>query len=179
MTTLPQLVRLMPTGATKSLSCEVNESEDRLFSIALPNDEHLLAWKISRRSSCASPKVRACFAPLSMSPSDSAKGIVEELIVPAAQGLQPQVADGMSRSAGSPQAVPLHVRAVMSAREPPWSMAYSSRRSPAVRTLLGPEAQFWLDWLNSKSISVVPLGSDTRLHARLRNPGCPPVPASR
>ena len=29
----------------KSFSCEVKESEDRLFSIALPNDVHLSDWK--------------------------------------------------------------------------------------------------------------------------------------
>src|SRR5215217_2899628 len=171
MTTLPQLVRLMPTGRMKSLSCEVNESEDRLLSIAEPKEVHLFAWKISRRSSCASPNVRAAREPEPMMPFDSLAGIGELLIVPLAHGLPPQVAEGASRSWGAPQAEPFQVRPVMLARAPPWSIEYSIRRSPAVRTLLGPAVQFVVDWLNSKSISVVPVGSVTRLQARLRNPG--------
>src|SRR5829696_6532827 len=104
MITLPQLVRLMPTGRMKSFSCEVNESEERLLSIALPNDAHLSAWKISRRSSCASPNVRAESEPLEMMPSESAAGMGELLMVPVAHGLPPQAADGTSRSVGAPHA---------------------------------------------------------------------------
>src|SRR5918994_2377516 len=161
----------MLTGATKSFSCEVKASDERLFSIALPNDAHLFGWKSNLRSSCASPNVLGCLEPEVISPSDSAAGIDEVLIVPAAHGAPPHVAEGASRSVVGPQAVPVHVRPVMSAREPPWSMAYSMSRSPAVRTTLGPDAHLVFDWLNSKSMSVVPLGSETRLQARFKNPG--------
>src|SRR5215207_2290428 len=116
MITWAQFCRLIPTGATKSFSCEVNESDDRLLSIAVPNDAHLLGWKMRRRSICASPNVRASFEPVVISPSDSAAGIGEELIVPVAHGLPPQVGEFTSRSWAGPQAVPVHLRAVMSAR---------------------------------------------------------------
>ena len=58
-----------------------------------------------------------------------------------------------------PHAVPVHSRPLISACAPPWSMAYSTSRSPAVRTTFGPWAHGVADWLNSKSISVVPDGS--------------------
>src|SRR5215216_1210329 len=38
MITLRQFVRLMLAGRMKACSCEVKESDERLFSIALPND---------------------------------------------------------------------------------------------------------------------------------------------
>src|SRR5918995_67765 len=66
-----------------------------------------------------------------------------------------------------------HSRAVIVATAPPWSMEYSSSRSPTVRTLLGLPAQFVDDLFSSKSISVVPDGSLTRRQNRLRNPGPP------
>src|SRR5215207_352161 len=119
MTTLPQLVRLMLAGRMKSFSCEVKASEERLFSIALPNEVHLFAWKMRRRSICASPNVRADKEPLEMMPSESAAGIAEELIVPVAHGLPPQVAEFTSRSCAAPHAMPVQVRPVMSARAPP------------------------------------------------------------
>ena len=45
-----------------------------------------------------------------------------------------------------------------------------------MRCTLGPSAHGVLDWLNSKSMSVVPLGSETRLHARFKNPGMSAAP---
>src|SRR5918993_611475 len=183
MITLPQFVRSMGTGAMKSLSCEVNESEDRLLSIADPKVTHWSSWKSSRRSICASPNVRRAREPEEMMPSDSAAGIAKVLlIVPVAHGPRStpptsfegspsgQSAEGWEMFWAGPQALPVHSRAVMVAREPPWSIEYSRSRSPAVRTTLGPTEQPVLDWLNSKSISVVPLGSVTRLQARLRKP---------
>src|SRR5262245_53820583 len=119
MITCPQFCRLIGIGATKSFSCEVNESDERLFNIALPNDAHLSGWKSSRRSICASPNVRACFEPEAISPSESAARIGDELIVPAAHGLPPHVGLFTSRSVVGPQAVPVQKRPVMSAREPP------------------------------------------------------------
>src|ERR671910_1657167 len=93
MITCPQFCTLMPTGATKSFSCELKASDDRLFSIALPIDAHLSGWKRRRRSSCASPNVLGSFEPEVISPSDSAAGIGDVLIVPAAHGALPQVAE--------------------------------------------------------------------------------------
>src|SRR5215217_5377763 len=108
---------LAPPSASLSLSCEVNESEDRLLSIAAPKEEHLFGWKSSRRSICASPKVRAAreLGAVTM-PSDSAAGIGVLLIVPAAHRLPPQVVEGTSRFVGAPQEVSVQVRAVMLAR---------------------------------------------------------------
>ena len=40
MITLPQFEICTGTGAMKSFSCEVKESEERLFRNALPNDSH-------------------------------------------------------------------------------------------------------------------------------------------
>ncbi len=119
MITWPQLVREISSGRMKSFSCDVKESEDRLLIIALPNERQLFGWKMSLKSMLASPNVRASFCPVEIRPSESAAGITEVLIVPAAHGPPPQVADGASISAGAPQAVPLHVRAVRSARAPP------------------------------------------------------------
>ena len=52
---------------------------------------------------------------------------------------------------------------------PPWDRSYWISRSPAVRTGVTPFAEMVLDWLNSKSMLVVPLGSCTRCQNRLRN----------
>src|SRR6266540_4154309 len=51
---------------------------------------------------------------------------------------------------------------------PPRARSYLIRMSPAVRKGVTPLALSWLDWLNSKSMLVVPLGSCTRSHAKYR-----------
>src|SRR5262245_29538740 len=127
MMTLPQFCRLIPSGVMKSFSCEVKESDDRLLIRADPKLTHLPVWKISRRSICASPKVRADLDPVVMSPSDSAAGIVLLLIVPTAHGLLPHSGLFVLRVVAGPQADPPQSRFVMAAREPPWSIAYSRR----------------------------------------------------
>src|SRR5829696_603870 len=81
MMTLPQLVRLIGTGAMKSFNCEVKESDARLLSIALPKDSHLFSSKMTERSMLASPNVRGESDP---SPSESAAGIGLVLMVPVA-----------------------------------------------------------------------------------------------
>src|SRR6266545_2361571 len=64
----------------KSFSAAVKESDDRLFRYALPNGTHPPPVSASK-SSCASPKVRGEMLPR---PSDSAAGIADVLIDPAA-----------------------------------------------------------------------------------------------
>ena len=169
MMTVPQLVMLTLTGAMKSLSAELNVDDDRLLSIALPNDSQTLGLKIAWRSIEASPKVRALSPP---SPSASAAAIAVLLRVPTAAPL-------VLRSVAGPQTAPCQRRNVTVARAPPWSMLYSISRSPTERFLLMPLAQVTPDLLNSKSISVVPLGSCTRAQKMWRKPGSPaPAPAS-
>ena len=168
MMTVPQLVMLTLTGAMKSLSAELNVDADRLLSIALPNDSQTPGLKMASRSIEASPKVRALSPP---SPSPSAAAIAVLLMVPTAAPL-------VLRSVDGPQAAPCHRRNVTVARAPPWSMPYSISRSPTVRSLLMPLAQVTPDLLNSKSISVVPLGSCTRAQKMLRKPASPATPGS-
>src|SRR6266545_73809 len=52
---------------------------------------------------------------------------------------------------------------------PPWARSYLISTSPAVRTGVTPLPLGVLDWLNSKSMLVVPDGSWTRSQARYRN----------
>jgi hypothetical protein len=52
---------------------------------------------------------------------------------------------------------------------PPWARSYWISRSPAVRTGVTAFPEVVLDWLNSKSMFVVPEGSCTRCQNRLRN----------
>src|SRR5262245_22240853 len=77
----PQLVMLTATGGTKSFSAAVNESDERHFRYADPNEVQLPGGNSVDSRSCASPKVRGSWAP---SPSLSTAGIAEVLIDPAA-----------------------------------------------------------------------------------------------
>lgn len=123
------------------------------MSIAEPKDWHLSLSKMALRSTEASPKVRALCPWVSV----SIWAIAVLLIVPAASP-----AAVMSVAGPQAEAAAFQRRSVMLALAPPWSIEYSMSRSPCVRTLFGPVAQVVGDWLNSKSISVVPLGSETR-----------------
>src|SRR6266545_5890386 len=58
---------------------------------------------------------------------------------------------------------------------PPWARSYLISTSPAVRTGVTPLPLTCVDWLNSKSMLVVPDGSCTRSQARYRNS----LPATR
>jgi hypothetical protein len=66
-------------------------SEERLFSIALPNEVHLFAWKMRRRSICASPNVRAPNEPLEMIPSDSAAACTAYATPPLLPVFRPRI----------------------------------------------------------------------------------------
>src|SRR5829696_9898653 len=101
MITVPQFVMLTGLGAMKSYSCEVKESDARLFTKALPNDSHVPGSKMKSRSSCISPKVFAESAPS----SDSPAGIAVWLIVPT--DVVPV------RSVAGPHADPVHSRTLI------------------------------------------------------------------
>src|SRR5918995_3566301 len=174
MITVAQLLRFVDAGAMKSLSAAVNESEDRLFRYALPNDVHVPVPPVrASKSSCASPNVRGEIAP---SPSASAAKIdvvlIDPVALPAAVRfalvLQQGAALDASHCAPGPRVVS-HRDTNRTGFVPPWERSYWMSRSPAVRTGVTPLPETVLDWLNSKSMFVVPEGSCTRCQNRFRN----------
>src|SRR3954454_20556546 len=112
---------------------------------------------MAARSIDASPNVRAESGP---TPSELEAAIADELIEPIALP---------AKDVSAPHDEPPHVRSDSVALLPPLSRWYSMRRSPAVRTGVTPLVESVCDWLNSKSMFVVPFGSWTRVQNRCRN----------
>src|SRR5262245_28241267 len=98
-----QLLMLICSGAMKSLSSAVKESDERLLTKAEPSAPHWPGCKVGKRASneiAASPKVSESSAP---KPPLLVAPIAEELIEPIAP-------PDAVRSVGAPHADPPHVR---------------------------------------------------------------------
>src|SRR5918994_283472 len=167
------------SGAMKSFSSEVKASEERLFRYALPNATHLAAPPVrASKSTCASPNVRGLIGPVVASPSDSLTGIGEVLIDPVASPVAVRSTflfqHGSEFAASQSAAVAPSEPSIQRERNriglvPPLDRSYWISKSPDVRTGVTPLPEMTLDWLNSKSMFVVPCGSCTRCQNRFRN----------
>src|SRR5215207_4365597 len=135
---------------------------------------------IAEKLTLASPKVRGDTSP---SPSDSAAGIGLVLIDPVARpeavrstrSPQQGVLFAASQSDLSP--VVTHTDRNSCGLVPPCVRSYWISRSPLVRTGVTPFDERVSDWLNSKSMFVVPVGSWTRCQNICRK--SPPAASSR
>src|SRR6266511_2772750 len=120
---------------------------------------------MASRSTDASPKVRLETLP---SPSDAAAGIAEGLIDPVASPAAlrstrlPQ--HGVEFAASQRLLGPLATQRERNSPGwvPPCARSYWISMSPALRTGVTPLPLTVVDWLNSKSMLVVPVGSCTR-----------------
>src|SRR5215217_3448779 len=165
-----QLLISTGAGAMKSLSAAVNESEDRLFRYAEPKDLHTAgsSTPAASRSIAASPNVRG----LSVAPVyGSTTGAVLTLPTASVPRALTLLQQGREFDASQTvDATPLVLQKWMPnvGCVPPCERSYLIRTSPAVRTGVTPLLLSTRDWLNSKSMFVVPVGSWTRSQARYR-----------
>src|SRR5688500_4107308 len=96
------------------------------------------------------------------SPSASACGMAVVLIEPVASPavvrllLSPQHGNALDASHWEVAPDVTHSDTNRTGLVPPWERSYWISRSPAVRTGVTPFAEIVLDWLNSKSMLVVP-----------------------
>src|SRR5215207_5639754 len=111
------------------------------------------------------------------SPSDSAAGMAEVLIDPVASPAAERftfasqhgsVFDASQSAAVAPSEPSIHWERYRFGTVPPRERSYWISTSPEVRTGVTPLAESCSDWLNSKSMLVVPLGSCTRCQNRCR-----------